>query len=199
MNGPLPDWLNTLDTAAFLKVNGFHGAAGDFLFKWLTFKYSWIPFYAWLLFLLIRQQSLRSILTVITAVVLITASDQISTALKENTRRPRPCHEAALKGQVHLVDGKCGGPFGFVSSHAANTMALAIFLASVLTRQRKALAIAFLLYVAFNGYSRVYLGAHYPIDVLGGWILGAILALGMIRLYGILPSTWFVKNKRNDG
>jgi undecaprenyl-diphosphatase len=199
MNGPLPDWLNAFDTAAFLKVNGFHGPTGDFLFKWLTFKYSWIPLYAWLLYVLIRQQHLRTILTVIATVVLITTSDQISTGLKEWTQRPRPCHEPALKGQVHLVDGKCGGQYGFVSSHAANTMALAIFLGSLLAERRKSLGIIFLLYVAFNGYSRVYLGAHYPIDVIGGWLLGAVLALGAVRLYAFLPPNLLSRNKNSHG
>lgn len=199
MNGPLPDWLNTLDTSVFLEVNGFHGAAGDFLFKWLTFKYSWIPFYGWLLFLLIRQQEKRTVLTVLATVILVTASDQISTGMKESTRRLRPCHEPALKGQVHMVEGKCGGQYGFVSSHAANTMALAIFLGTLLARQRKALAVVFFLYVALNGYSRVYLGAHYPIDVAGGWLLGGLLATVMIRLHGALPSTWLLKNKKVNG
>ena len=107
--------------------------------------------------------------------------------------RFRPCHEPSLEGLVHIVRGRCGGRFGFVSSHAANTFALATFVTAVLKdRYRYMVAIMFT-YAILNGYSRVYLGVHYPGDVIFGSLLGAgigiAVALLWIKMIGVKGST----------
>jgi undecaprenyl-diphosphatase len=180
----IPHWLQQADTDLFLLLNGWNGAGADVVFKWLTYKYSWIPFYIWIIVLLNESFGKRTWILIVAAVLLITCTDQLSTALKNQTKRLRPCHEPTLAGQVHTVDKACGGRYGFVSSHAANTLALSVFLWMLLPRRRKILLPVLLAYVVLNGYSRIYLGAHYPLDVTGGWLLGflcAILLVSIIR------------------
>lgn len=114
------------------------------------------------------------------ALICFGLSDSISTrVLKNNTKRLRPCHEASLKASVHLAGKKCwGGKFGFVSSHASNTMALAFFFWLVFRRRAY---LGLMLYAGLVGYSRIYLAKHYPLDVLCGFLLGMILAFGMYQ------------------
>jgi undecaprenyl-diphosphatase len=95
--------------------------------------------------------------------------------LKPLVCRPRPTHEPALEGLVHIVNGYTGGMYGFCSSHAANTMACGL-LFSLLYRNKYATA-ALMAWVALNCYSRMYLGAHYPGDIIVGLLVGALWAV----------------------
>ncbi len=178
----LPVWIQTLDTRIFLAINGAHDPVLDFIMFWVSEKYTWIPFYAWLLFVLYRHYSVKSLYFLPFVAGLIAASDRLSTLLKNTTGRIRPCHDPSLAELVHLVNNKCGGQFGFVSSHAANTMALAIFLILVLPKPKRKVRLELLAFILLNGYSRIYLGAHYPLDILCGWLLGFILAVIMFTV-----------------
>ena len=95
--------------------------------------------------------------------------------LKDLVARPRPTRVPELEGVLHLVNGYKSGTYGFVSSHAANTMALAL-LFSLIWRNKIA-TIGMMLWVAANCYSRMYLGVHYPTDILGGLIVGSLVAV----------------------
>lgn len=177
MSIQLPEWLKEADTALLLTINGAHGPSADDFWFWAASKWTWIPFYAALLYILYRRHRRDTLILLPLVALMITCSDQLSTLLKMTTGRLRPCHEPALQQLVHLVDGRCGGLYGFVSSHASNTMALAVFLLLIVKSPKHFIAPLLIVYVVLNGYSRIYLAAHYPLDVVGGWALGAMIGM----------------------
>ncbi len=123
--------------------------------------------------------------------LLFLISDQTSVKLfKDVFERLRPCHEIDLSGLVHVVDG-CGGKFGFVSSHAANSFAFAIFSGYLLKSNYKYILPLMLFWAALVSYSRIYVGVHYPGDIIGGAILGSIVG---ILVFWLMK---YVNNKLN--
>ncbi len=123
------EFLNQLDTSLFLFLNSLHVDWLDPVMIFISGKFTWIPFYIVLLVLIIRQYRWQSLVILLFISVLISLSDQLSVrAFKLVFERPRPCHEPDLQALIHLAKGSCGGAFGFVSSHAANSFALAGFI-----------------------------------------------------------------------
>jgi len=123
----------------------------------------------------------------------VSLADESSLHLFKNVfERLRPCNEASLKAFIRLPTGRCaGGRFGFVSSHAANTFAVAVFLANLF--KKRWFTAMIILWAAGVSYSRIYLGVHYPGDVLGGAMLGAVcgyavrnLLYGLDKTFGLL-------------
>ena len=170
------NYLKSIDTSLFLLLNGLHNSFFDPIMALASEKYFWIPFYAVILVIIIRKHGVKSLILIIPALVLlITLSDQISVNLFKNIfERYRPCYNTSIQNLVHLV-GSCGGQFGFISSHAANSFALATFL--VLLMRNKALTWVVIIWACWLSYSRIYVGVHYPADVAGGMGLGFVVGL----------------------
>lgn len=186
------DTLLEFDRKLFLLINGHHDRIVDFIMYYGSLKWTWIPFYVWLLYVLSRNYGKKVWWFLPAVFLLIVSSDQISVLIKETVMRLRPCQDPSLKTIVHLVNNKCGGLYGFLSSHAANTMALAIFIHRMLPAGYGDIRKELIAFVLINGYSRIYLGAHYPLDVFCGWILGAALgyiAAGLMRQKLSVPLT----------
>jgi undecaprenyl-diphosphatase len=191
MNGFF-EWLLATDEKLFLLLNGMHNHFFDYIMYWASHRWIWIPFYAWILYRIYKLFGKKTITIVILTALLITASDQLSTnAIKNVVKRPRPCHEVELQGKVHLVNNYCGGPFGFVSSHATNCFAMLSFLFLLVRSKDKLLLLLLAAWAILVSYSRIYLGAHYPGDILGGTVLGIILG----TIFGI---TYFKIEKKQE-
>ena len=187
--------LEALDRSAFLAINGWHAAWADELMLLVSGKSTWIPLYVFLLVLLQRRLGWRGLAWSVPVLgLMVLCSDQGSVRLfKESVHRLRPCHEPTLSGMVHLVPEGCGGQYGFVSSHAANHSAIAFFMIGILGGRPRWSIPALVIWAALVGYSRIYLGVHYPGDVLVGSLFGAsvgiIFAVALRRILNVRPTT----------
>jgi len=178
--------LKSIDTSLFLILNGKHSAFFDFVFYWSSNKFLWIPLYVILFYLLVKFYKRESIFIILSLIVLITISDQMSVhGFKNVFMRLRPCHEPSLEGLVHIVNNKCGGSFGFYSSHASNHFALATFFHYFLGKKIRCFSFLIYIWAAIISYSRIYLGVHYPGDVIAGAMMGILLGFTIFKLYYI--------------
>ena len=163
------------DTELFLFLNRDLGLFADQFFSLISSKWIAIPLYLFIGWMMYRKYGNKILIILGAVAILIFVSDQLSVAFKNLIERPRPCHEDSLAGLVRTVNGRCGGQYGFYSSHASNTLAIALFTIGLL--RIPALTAFLFIWCVAVGYSRIYLGVHYPVDVLCGWIAGALLGI----------------------
>jgi len=175
------EWLISLDTRLFLFLNGLHTPFLDVLMYNVSKVWIWIPLYLGVVAFIIKKWKMESIWIILSIVICVVLTDQLTNLTKEFFGRLRPSHEPDLQGMVHHVKGYMGGRFGFVSGHSSNVFGFAL-LSSFILKQKIYTPIIFI-WAAIVAYSRIYLGVHYPLDILGGMILGMGIAL---MVYAIL-------------
>lgn len=180
--------LIQLDKDLFLFLNGLGTPTFDGFWMFITGKWSAIPMYAVLLFLLYKKLGVRHTVLIAALVgVMIACTDQLSNLFKLVLfLRPRPCYDDVILETMRLVKSRCGGPYGYFSAHAASSMALAVFLGRLLQPHVKYLFSFLILWAVVVGYSRIYIGVHYPGDVLTGFVFGVAIALIILKLYKYL-------------
>ena len=168
------------DYELFSAINGFHSVPLDSFMVKISSRVTAIPMYVLMALFLFKKYRNQFWWILGSVILLILISDQVSVAVKFTVERLRPCHDNLLSNTIHLVNNKCGGQFGFYSSHASNTAALSIFLMQF--TRNKIVYVTLLAWVFLVGYSRIYLGAHFPSDVLMGWIAGGMFGWTIANL-----------------
>lgn len=165
--------LASIDEKFFLLLNGAHLPWLDEPFRLISGRLIWIPFYVWLLWLLSVKQRMGLWVTLVCIVLMIVVADQGSGLIKRLVMRLRPTHEPDIMEWVHTVRNYRGGKFGFISSHASNVFALAVFVSRAL--KSRPITVTMFAWAAVVSYSRIYLGVHYPGDILGGMLFGCAI------------------------
>ncbi len=176
------EYFENIDQQLFLFINALHNPFWDKFMGFVSGKWEWTPLYLVLLFFVIKSEKKHWWLAILGIITLIFITDQTSVHLfKEVFKRYRPCHNMDIKAFIHLVNNHCGGTYGFVSSHAANSFALAGFLSFVFKKKQATWLLLF--WATIVSYSRIYLGVHYPADVFFGGLLGFLTSYIVYKVY----------------
>lgn len=201
------DSLIRLDESLLLAINGCNAPFLD-RFLWnISVPAMWIPLYIAMVVCIVRRYGKKSLWIMLAFAVCVGLSDYISSGIiKHWVERPRPTHTPHLQQLLHYVNGYKGGMYGFVSSHAANTICCTLLYSLIWKNKSSVLSLS--LWTILTCWSRMYLGAHYPADILGGLLVGAALALvgymclrkknalsekrGYPPIYGYIPTIVFL-------
>ena len=182
--------LNSLlqyDTQLFLYLNNLGTPVWDGFWMFYTTKYNWIPLYALLIYFMFKKLERKQFILILLLVAfMITFTDQVTNLFKHGLERLRPCHNEEVMDLMRLVKSSCGGKYGFFSGHASNSMSIAFFTGFILKRNFKYIFPLLFIWAFFMAYSRIYIGVHYPLDVLCGMCFGALSGFGFYHLFKYL-------------
>ena len=167
------EYLNDIDTDALLAVNGLHDMFQDAFWWMVSAKWSSALLLLAIVWILLHQNRRHALLMLVMLAFTVLVADQVSSGLiKHLVERLRPTHDPSLDNMVHVINGYRGGMYGFVSSHAANFFAVATLLSFVM--RHRLVTCSLFTWALLQCYSRVYLGVHYPGDIMGGIVVGVL-------------------------
>lgn len=175
--------LDAWDRQALIFLNQFHADGLDPVVFYVTRTDFWIPLYAVLLYLIFKNYGKQGWLVVVGIAVSILLTDQITSGfMKPYFERLRPSQNPELEGMLHLVNGYRGGLYGFASSHAANTTGIALFMFLLFRSKYRYIGLMFA-WAGIMCYTRIYLGVHYPGDILVGIAVGLVSGYAAFKFY----------------
>jgi undecaprenyl-diphosphatase len=177
------EYLESIDRQLLLLINGLNSPFFDYVFHHISQTITGMPLYLFIIYYFFKKfPKPRAFQYTVVLVLSVALADLTSVHLfKDVFERYRPSHNLDIADKLHFVNDYRGGKYGFVSSHAANLFALATFL--MLVFKRNALTIFVFIWACLGSYSRMYLGVHYPSDIIGGALLGSLIANILYRFY----------------
>lgn len=170
-----------LDKSLFVFLNNLGSEPFDAIWLLITNQRNWIPFFLLLAYILYKKVNQKQFLFVLVFIALmITFCDQMTNLIKNNVERLRPCNDIELEGLIRVV--KDSNTFSYFSGHAANSTAAMMFVFLIL-RQFYKYAYLIFLYPLIFAYSRIYLGLHFPLDIISGYIFGSLTGILFYWIY----------------
>jgi len=181
------EWIIDIDKKLLLTINSWNTPWLDSIMMALTHTAYWLPFFILIIAAMIYYYRWHSLVILGYLILVIVLADQLSSSLlKPFVGRLRPSHDPELENMLHLVNNYRGGLYGFVSSHAANAFGIATLLFIALRQRIRWIWIMFIWALLFS-YTRMYLGVHYPLDILCGGLLGGVISILLARLGSVMP------------
>ena len=177
------DTLLNIDRYLLLSLNGSDSLFWDGCMLVYTSMAVWAPLALMMLYVLMKNNNIKDFLLLLLLIALVaTLTDQISSGFcKPFFARWRPTNDPMLMYAVDVVNETRGGKYGFTSSHAANSFGIATFM--MLLIRNRALSVSLMTWAAMNAFTRIYLGVHYPGDILAGTVIGVVVGWAVYRLY----------------
>lgn len=183
------DKIQSLDTQLFIYLNSLGSEPFDGLWLFITKQINWAPLFLLLLYIIYKKIGGKQTLYLILFIgVMLVFTDQITNLFKNGFQRLRPCNNPEINSFIRIVQSRSS--FSFFSGHAANTMAVATFLYLILKDKIKYFGFLFLWPLIF-AYSRIYLGLHYPGDIISGYIFGASFGFLTFKVYQVVQKKYF--------
>lgn len=182
--------LLQLDQTLFFIINNdWHNSFLDAIMPHWRDKYTWIPLYLFLAIFVGYRFRIRGLYWVLFLALTVGVADTVSSKIiKKSVQRVRPCNDQQIQSEVKLLV-RCGGGYSFTSSHATNHFAVALFIIATLGRIYRWIRWPFLLWAASIAFGQVYVGVHYPMDILVGAINGSIIGYGIALLFNRFTQT----------
>ena len=175
--------LEQIDRSLFLLINSWHSVLLDDVMYYISQMWIFVPLYIYWLYLVYRKEGFKKLLVLLAFTgLLILLTDQTSNQTKHAVKRYRPSHNTEIMKQVHTVNDYRGGQYGFFSGHASNSFGIATLLFFMLASRPMWFRLICFLWAGLTAYSRIYLGVHYPSDILVGTLVGVIWGLIIFEL-----------------
>jgi undecaprenyl-diphosphatase len=179
----------SLDKKILVFLNGLGSETYDPLWLFLTKQINWLPFFVFLLYLVYKKLGAKQTLIIVLFIaLLLTLNNTITELFKAHFQRLRPCNDPEIKDIIRNV--KPSSSFSFFSGHSSNTMATFVLLYAIFRKKYK--YFGFLIFWPFIfSYTRIYLGLHFPTDILCGYLCGLIMGLLFYKGYQLFQNNYF--------